>query len=226
MINNYKPSVLLPFIDYTYLDYDKAHLNELIKISLDLKLASICVYPEFISTVRANCSHRVTTVLNFPSGEQNIKQIQQDILKAQDADEIDIVFPYKTYLSGLKDKSFQQMEAILQRLPNNKIIKIIVESGLYKTPAQLQEVCQFLTMQDIAFIKTSTGKVTAGATIPAAQLILEVIQNTKIGLKVSGGIQSPEQAWEYYLLAKNALPNISPDRFRIGASRLVKALIE
>jgi len=82
------------------------------------------------------------------------------------------------------------------------------------------------------FVKTSTGKIPAGATIPAARTMMEAARDHRretgrhAGIKVSGGIRKAEQAAEYIHLLERVLgPDwLTPDLFRIGASALLDDL--
>jgi deoxyribose-phosphate aldolase len=52
--------------------------------------------------------------------------------------------------------------------------------------------------------------------------------NHRVGIKVSGGIRHLEQAAQYVALAEQILGKdwVTPDTFRIGASKLVDEIIE
>ncbi|TVQ94544.1 MAG: deoxyribose-phosphate aldolase, partial [Bacteroidetes bacterium] len=84
------------------------------------------------------------------------------------------------------------------------------------------------------FIKTSTGKVQPAATEPAMLIMLNAIREhfettgKMVGIKPAGGISDVEKALNYYLLTEEVLGNdwLHKDWFRIGASRLVDAVIE
>ena len=79
----------------------------------------------------------------------------------------------------------------------------------------------------VDFLKTSTGKVPVGATLPAARILLKAIAASKkqLGLKVSGGVSSFEDAKAYYDLAKAHFIDVDSGCFRIGASSLAKVLL-
>ena len=84
------------------------------------------------------------------------------------------------------------------------------------------------------FIKTSTGKISVGATEQAAYVMLtSIIEHFKstgklVGFKASGGISSVEQAIKYLMIAENfyGSNNVDNKCFRIGASRLTKLVHE
>ena len=84
------------------------------------------------------------------------------------------------------------------------------------------------------FIKTSTGKVYPGASPEAVYVICQTIKEyfrihrKKIGLKVSGGVRTAEDAVNYYTIVKEVLGSewLDPQLFRIGASSLANNLLE
>ena len=80
------------------------------------------------------------------------------------------------------------------------------------------------------FIKTSTGKHTAGATPQGAWAMLSAIkdcQNPNIGFKAAGGIKDISQALLYKAIASDLLGAQwpSPQRFRLGASQLLPTIL-
>ncbi|MDE4972094.1 deoxyribose-phosphate aldolase, partial [Francisella tularensis subsp. holarctica] len=81
-------------------------------------------------------------------------------------------------------------------LCKDKTFKVIIESGELKTAKLITTVCQDVIDAGADFIKTSTGNTSEGATLAAAQVILETIKSsaTRIGFKASGGIRNYNQA--------------------------------
>jgi len=83
------------------------------------------------------------------------------------------------------------------------------------------------------FVKTSTGKTQLGATLEAAEILLNVIKDFNhktqkwIGLKISGGITSVETALTYCRLVENIMGKdfLTPHYFRIGASSLLQEIV-
>jgi deoxyribose-phosphate aldolase len=79
------------------------------------------------------------------------------------------------------------------------------------------------------FIKTSTGKETINATLPAAIVMTRAIREytektgRAIGFKPAGGIRTAAQAIEYLSVVKEELGSrwLAPKLFRIGASSML-----
>ena len=76
--------------------------------------AALCIFPQFISVVKDHIQPniKVATVINFPEGKNNIDILSKDIPSAiaVGADELDVVFPYKTFLSGDVESCFQYLK--------------------------------------------------------------------------------------------------------------------
>jgi len=192
-------------------------------------VAAICVYPKFIPLVKQNLSDasiKIATVINFPEGMDQpqavIDSIKDALLKG--ADEIDVVFPYKKYLSGDKDLALDLI-AKCKEVSKTKTLKVILETGALKDLKVIQEVSAKLIDIGVDFLKTSTGKIPTGATKAAVQAMVAAIKNNKkTGLKISGGVKTVTQVEEFIGLVVSELGNefIDPKTFRIGASSLVK----
>lgn len=145
------------------------------------------------------------------------------------ADEIDVVFPYHDFLAGKinETKTFlQTCRAACQ----NKILKIIVESGAFSDLNVLHQAVMQITEADVDFIKTSTGKIATGATLPAVYVFLSILKKYAFhaGIKISGGIRTARTAVTYLELTRHLLNDtwITPDHFRIGASQLIDEILE
>ena len=78
-------------------------------------------------------------------------------------------------------------------------------------------------------MKTSTGKIPAGASLDAARSMLEAIAaaDRPVGLKPSGGIRSFDEAMAYVDLADSVMGEgwATPATFRFGASGLLDSLL-
>jgi deoxyribose-phosphate aldolase len=83
------------------------------------------------------------------------------------------------------------------------------------------------------FIKTSTGKSQVSATPEAAWVMCRAILDywnetgIMIGFKAAGGIATPDEAIVYYNIVSEILGEkwLSPEYFRIGASRLANSIL-
>ena len=91
------------------------------------------------------------------------------------------------------------------------------------------KLCEIVSNSGADFIKTSTGKGYPGATFEAAYTMCKAIKTyhsitgNKVGIKISGGVRTAEDAVRYYTIVKEILGDewLNKDLFRIGASSLV-----
>jgi deoxyribose-phosphate aldolase len=201
--------------------------------------AAVCIYPPFVSLAHGilkNSPIRVaTTAASFPSGQMPLKIKLSEIawVLEEGADEVDVVISRGTFLEGDFDRVYDELCA-MKSLCGNKTLKVILETGELKTIENISGASEIAIRAGADFIKTSTGKVSPAATPEAAAAMLMVIRNhyaattRLVGLKPAGGISDPGQALVYRALVADIAGArwLSPDLFRIGASRLADKLEE
>lgn len=200
-------------------------------------VAAVCVYLQAISTVKkyiSNSAIKLATVVNFPKGDLPFALLEKEVILALElaVDEIDIVVPYHTLKENINSPHIYECLVNVKQMAPNVRLKAILETGVL-TAAEIEKACQFALAADVDFLKTSTGKVHKGASLEAAHIMLLSIKKhfertgKRVGFKASGGVVTLEQAAAYAELACQYLgPNyLKPETFRVGASRLVDALI-
>jgi deoxyribose-phosphate aldolase len=202
-------------------------------------VAAICVYPNFVSTVKealtADNVKIASVAAGFPSSQTfiEVKIAEVSLAVSEGADEIDIVLNAGAFFEENWEELCQEIEEIKEAC-RDAHLKVILETGLLKTAANIQKATILSIYSGADFIKTSTGKVYPGASPEAVYVICQTIKEyfrihrKKIGIKVSGGVRTPEDAVNYYTLVKEILGKewLSPQYFRIGASGLAKNLLE
>lgn len=201
-------------------------------------IAAVCLYPEKmaqIATAALDC-HRAV-VVNFPDGnllDEDSKRAIAAVIRAPYCDEIDAVFPYQAYLNGEHKAALDAVEWFAKTCnQHHKTLKLIVETGAFAdNPELLYRACHdILQISHIGFLKTSTGKHAINATPLAVFAFIQCIKKAKlqdeVGIKVSGGIQDLGVAMSYATLVQHHFKRlISPDWFRIGASKLLDELVK
>ena len=202
-------------------------------------VAAVCLYPQFVRHARKclqNSPVKIATVANFPAGiapaDEILKSIRQSIENG--ADEIDVVFPFHDFLNGDRESPKKLIQACKKMGGDKILLKVILETGAIQDPRLIAEASQDALQAGADFIKTSTGKIAIGATLDAATAMLQVIRQLTpalkrpLGLKVSGGVRTLEQASEYIALAEDIMGKewITPNTFRIGASQLVDVILD
>ena len=208
--------------------------------------ASVCVYPNFAPVVKAerpSAELHVTTVAScFPSTQSflEVKVKECEMAVAAGADEIDIVLSLCSFLSGDWDAASNEIRAMKAAIDaaalkegRKVVLKVILETGLLKTPGNIANA-SFLAMEAGAdFIKTSTGKVDVNATPEAAWVMCECIRRfaeatgRKVGFKAAGGISTADDAIRYWSIVSSALgPEwLNKEKFRFGVSRVGNSLM-
>lgn len=104
-------------------------------------------------------------------------------------------------------------------------LKTILETGEIKDAALIRKASDLAIAAGSDFIKTSTGKVSVNATLPAAEIMLTAIRDSgkPVGFKPAGGVRTVADAGEYLALAASILGAdwATPQTFRFGASSLL-----
>lgn len=207
--------------------------------------ASVCVYPNFAETVKAarKCDFNITVVSAcFPSSQSflEVKLKECEMAVERGADEVDIVLALNKFLAGDHEAASDEIrqvrrciDEVASRQGRQVHLKVILETGLLRTPEAIANA-SFLAMEAGAdFIKTSTGKVDVNATPVAAYVMCECIARyhqatgRKIGFKPAGGISSAADALCYYTIVSSVLGKEWLDKslFRFGVSRVANSLI-
>lgn len=197
-------------------------------------VAAVCVWPRHVAGAKAaleGTGIRIATVVNFPSGEETLAEVLAMLQAALEAgaDEIDLVMPWRAFLSGDEDTATAMMRGVRAALPADRRLKVILESGSYPDGASIRRAADLAIRCGAHFIKTSTGKAGNGASLDAARAMLGAILAVprSVGLKPSGGIRSFADAAAYLALADDMMgPGwTAPETFRFGASGLHDALV-
>ena len=207
--------------------------------------ASVCVYSNFASTVKEAraCDFNITVVSAcFPSSQSflEVKLKECEMAVEQGADEVDIVLALNAFLAGNYEAAAEEIrqirsciDAVAARQGRHVHLKVILETGLLRTPERIAQA-SFLAMEAGAdFIKTSTGKVDVNATPAAAYVMCECIARyhqitgKKVGFKPAGGISSAADAVCYYSIVSTILGKewLNKDLFRFGVSRVANSLL-
>ena len=201
-------------------------------------VAAICVFPNFVSTVKEalTADVRIAAVAaGFPASQTfaEIKIAEVSLAVADGADEIDIVLNAGAFFEENWDELCDEIKEIKEACRDSRL-KVILETGLLKTAFNIRRATILSMYSGADFIKTSTGKVYPGASPEAVYVICRTIKEyfrihrKKIGIKISGGVRTAEDAVKYYTLVKEILGEewLHPQYFRIGASGLAKKLLE
>jgi len=201
--------------------------------------ASVCVYSPFVSVAKERLKdtpiHVASVAGGFPAGQLplNLKVAEVEYAVSQGADEIDIVISRGAFLEKRYQQVYDEIAAIRKACPKQKL-KVILETGELVSPQNIFRASQLAIHAGADYLKTSTGKIAVNATPEAFWVMMFAIQQHyqdtghKVGIKVAGGLSSPEQAYTYlYIWKKNMGKDwVTPELFRVGTSRVANKLYE
>ena len=144
------------------------------------------------------------------------------------AQEVDVVFPYARYLAGERHYAHTFVAACKAVCGDNVTLKVILETGALAT---LQSLPMPHTMyysgrrfhQNIHRQANRRRNPRSRRHHAASHPPHRPQLKHHVGLKVSGGIRTIEQAAQYIALADQIMGRdwVTPQTFRIGASKLV-----
>lgn len=201
-------------------------------------VASICVYPNFAEVVKMNLDvsevHTTVVAAGFPSSQtfNEIKVAECALAVASGADEVDIVIGVGQFLQGAYEEMCDTI-AECKAACKAAIFKVILETGALKTASNIMKASILAIYSGADFIKTSTGKLDPAATPEAVLVMCKAAKayyeqtGNKIGIKVAGGVRTPEDAVKYYCIVKSVLGEewLTKDLYRIGASSAANNLL-
>ena len=208
---------VLKIVDHTLLGV--AATWEEIKVILDdamkYETASACIPPAYVKEAAEYVKGKLTicTVIGFPNGYNTtaVKVFETRDAIANGADEIDMVIN----VGALKNRRYQEIEdeiCAIREACNGKILKVIIETCLLSEEEKIK-MCEIVTKTGAAYIKTSTGFSTGGATFEDVALMRKHI-GKEVKVKAAGGISSFDDAEKFMSLGAD----------RLGTSRLIKIM--
>jgi deoxyribose-phosphate aldolase len=204
------------------------------------QVAAVCVYPSLVKHAMKHLRHsqiRVASVATaFPSGQAPLKTRLAEVRQAvaDGAHEIDMVINRGTFLAGELDLVQDEISAVLEAC-GPSTLKVILETSELETYDNIR-AASFLAMRVLRpgdFIKTSTGKTSANATLANNQVMLDAIRDhyldtgVAISMKPAGGIRTAKQALQFLVAVKETLGDawLNNKRYRFGASALLNDII-
>lgn len=202
--------------------------------------AAVCVYPAMVRHAAKHLSGSQVKIASvataFPSGQAPLKTRLAEVRAAvaDGADEIDMVINRGAFLAGELALVQDEISAVLEAC-GSSALKVILETSELETYDNIR-AASFLAMRVLRpgdFIKTSTGKTSANATLGNNQVMLEAIRDhyfatgMEIAMKPAGGIRTAKQALTFLVAVKETLGDawLNNARYRFGASALLNDLV-
>ncbi len=200
--------------------------------------AAICVYPKWSGSVKNILkidNVKVAAVAGgFPHSQTflDVKIMECKMAVNEGADEVDVVLPLNLFLAGDIDGTFKEILSMKEAVGDSHL-KVILETGAIADMEKIAQASMLAMEAGADFIKTSTGKQEPGATPAAAIVMCNAIKEyykksgRKVGFKPAGGISTVKDALCYLAIVDTILGKewLTPELFRIGASRLANNLL-
>jgi deoxyribose-phosphate aldolase len=202
--------------------------------------AAVCVYPALVRHAKKHLRSSLVKIASvataFPSGQAPLATRLAEVRAAvaDGADEIDMVINRGAFLAGELALVQDEISAVREAC-GPATLKVILETSELETYDNIR-AASFLAMRVLRpgdFIKTSTGKTSANATLGNNQVMLDAIRDffletgTPIAMKPAGGIRTAKQAIQFLIAVKETLGDawLNNARYRFGASALLNDLV-
>ena len=181
-------------IDHTLLKPEATPeaIRKLCQQARTYRFFSVCVQPVYVSLAAEELTGSgvtTCTVIGFPHGanttETKVFEATQAI--ANGATELDMVINQGLVKSTAWDEVVHDIRAVVAA-SSPHAVKVILETT-HLNAAEIAEACRAAQTAGAAFVKTSTGFGSGGASIRAVQLMRRTV-GPNMGVKASGGIRT------------------------------------
>ncbi|HIT57771.1 MAG TPA: deoxyribose-phosphate aldolase [Candidatus Galloscillospira stercoripullorum] len=189
-----RPEDLAPYIDHTLLKPEATaqQVERICDEAVKWGFASVCVNPSYIALVARRLSGSGVTpccVVGFPLGAHTPEAKAAETAQAveQGAGEVDMVVNVGAVKSG--DWALVERDiAAVVAAAGAAAVKVILETCLL-TDEEKVRVCEISKAAGAAYVKTSTGFSTGGATVEDVALMRRTVGDS-MGVKASGGVRT------------------------------------
>lgn len=212
---------LAKYIDHTLLKADATpeQIKKLCAEAEEYQFASVCVnscYARLAHECLRGRGVAVCCVVGFPLGAMSPRAMAYEARCAAEdgASEIDMVLPIGALKAGDDETVRETIGAVVEAVTGRAIVKVIIEACLL-TDAEKVRACQLAESVGAAFVKTSTGFSSGGATEHDVALMRKSVSSA-VQVKAAGGIRDRE----------TALRMIAAGADRIGASAGIQIVSE
>ena len=186
--------------DHTMLKADASAdtIKRYCKEAVEHKFASVCVnscHVPLVSSQLKGSGVMTCCVVGFPLGAMltSAKAFEASESVKAGAEEVDMVIN----IGAVKDRNWDfvrdDIKAVVEA-SKPAIVKVIIETCLL-TDEEKVKACELSEEAGAAFVKTSTGFSTGGATVEDIRLMRKTVGD-RLQVKASGGIRTPEFARE------------------------------
>ena len=207
-------ATILSHVDHTLLKPGATweQIKTLCDEAMEFGCATVCIPPSFVKQAAAYVQGnlKICTVIGFPNGYNTTaaKIFETKDAVENGASEIDMVIN-----NGMvKDRQWDDIAheiAGIKAACLGRPLKVIIETCLLSDMEKIK-LCQLAAKEEVAYVKTSTGFSTGGATREDVALLRENLP-ASVKVKASGGIRTLEDGQAY----------LDQGADRLGASALV-----
>ena len=207
-------ATILSHVDHTLLKPESTweQIKTLCDEAMEFGCATVCIPPSFVKQAAAYVQGnlKICTVIGFPNGYNTTaaKIFETKDAVENGASEIDMVIN-----NGMvKDRQWDDIAheiAGIKAACLGRPLKVIIETCLLSDMEKIK-LCQLAAKEEVAYVKTSTGFSTGGATREDVALLRENLP-ASVKVKASGGIRTLEDGQAYLELGTD----------RLGTSALV-----
>lgn len=194
MGSNYDASYA-KYIDHTVLKAftTRDTLKKFCDEAKEYQFASVCVNSyniPYVAEQLRGSGVKACAVVGFPLGAcaKEVKAFETADAVKNGAEEIDMVINVGALKDGLHDVVLADIKAVVEAAKPRAIVKVIIET-CYLTDAEKVKVCELAKEAGAAFVKTSSGFGTSGATAPDVALMKKTVGDP-MQVKASTGIDN------------------------------------
>ncbi|MDO4573268.1 MAG: deoxyribose-phosphate aldolase [Clostridia bacterium] len=185
-------------LDHTLLKAD-ARREDILRVcteAMAYRTASVCVngcWARLAAETLSGSGVKTCVVVGFPLGAMSsvAKAAEAKAAVLDGAEEIDMVLNLGLVKSGDWAAAERDIAAVVTAA-EPAIVKVILETCLLDDEEK-RRACEIAVRAGAAFVKTSTGFSTAGATVEDVALMRAAV-GPAIGVKAAGGVRTRQQA--------------------------------
>ncbi|MCX7710338.1 MAG: deoxyribose-phosphate aldolase [Clostridia bacterium] len=189
-------TTLAKMMDHTVLkpETTRATIEKFCSEAREHGFASVCINPchvKYAYELLRDSGVKVCTVVGFPLGASttDVKAFETKNAVDNGAQEIDMVIN----IGALKDKRYEyvleDIEAVV-KAAGKVIVKVIIETSALSDEEKVI-ACQLAVKAGAAFVKTSTGFGSGGATVEDVTLMKKTVGDKAL-IKASTGVKTRE----------------------------------
>lgn len=188
------------YIDHTLLkpEATSAQIETLCAEAVKYGFYSVCVnscYVELAAKLLAGNQVKIACVVGFPLGASasEIKAAETSWACSRGAAEVDMVLNVGALKEGRLDFVQEDIACVVKAASQHgSTVKVILETCLL-SDEEIATACRLSEKAGAAFVKTSTGFSSGGATIHHVELMRQTVGD-RMQVKASGGIRDYETA--------------------------------